>query len=330
MKAYQLIFFILFNFPALIFAQTPAKQKLQAYTILDKGDSVSFYIYTVDNKPKEKVFLYLQGSGNLPIVYGDEAEPCCYNSYPKKLMTEFPEDYAFVYIQKVGLPYYVRNIESYEPSPTFTRRNNVIDRAEVANKVIDYIKNKIYPNAKTIAVLGHSEGSDVVAKLATLNKNVTHICFSAGNATPQIFNDVLFTRREMQNGKISAEEAQKRIGELMQGYNKIYQNPSSINESFNGDSYKWHAAINHPPIDNLLKLKIPIFLTIGSHDDKVPIEASDLIEIEFIRHQKNNLKTKVYANCNHNFEEIKEDGSKINHWKEMFFDFLDFVKKNPR
>jgi esterase/lipase len=328
MNLFQRTLLILLLFPIFLLAQTPEKQKLKEYIIPDKSDTVRFYIYTADNLPKEKVFIYLQGSGDLPMVNGDDTEPCCYNNYPKKLMAEFPKDYAFVYIQKVGLPYYLKTLNNYTPSQTFTRRNNVLDRAEVADKVVNFIKKKIYPNAKTIAVLGHSEGSDVVAKLATLNKNITHICFSAGNATPQIFNDILFTRRQMLKGKLSASQAQDKIDELMRGYNEVYQNPDSVKDYFNGDTYKWNVAINEPPIENLLKLKIPIFVTIGSHDDKVPVETSDLITAEFIRHRKTNLKSKVYLNCNHNFEEIKEDGTKISHWKEMFVDFLNLIDKD--
>ncbi|MFT3738637.1 MAG: acyl-CoA thioester hydrolase/BAAT C-terminal domain-containing protein [Breznakibacter sp.] len=328
MRLLKILPFILF--PICISAQTPEKQKLKEYFISDKGDTIRFYIHTADNLKKEKVFLYIQGSGDLPLVNGDNAEPCCYNNYPRKLMADFPKDYAFVYIQKVGLPYYTKTLDGYTPSQTFIHRNNVLDRAEVANKVINYIKRRIYPDAKIIAVLGHSEGSDVVVKLATRNKHITHICFSAGNANAQIFNDILFTRRDMLSGNISAAQAQAKIDELMNGFNQIYLKPNSTQDYFNGDTYKWNTAINEPPINNLLKLNIPIFLTIGSNDDKVPVEASDLVVVEFIRNRKNNLTSKVYLNCNHNFEEIKEDGTKISRWNEMFFDFLNFVEKDPK
>jgi pimeloyl-ACP methyl ester carboxylesterase len=324
------ILIALFFIPTILFAQSPKKQGLQEYLIPDKGDTIHFYIYNPDSSTKSKVFLYLQGSGDLPMVNGDDVEECCYNNYPKKLMKVFPNDYAFVYIQKIGLPYYTRSLNNYEPSNTFTKRNNVLDRAYVADKVVNYILKKIYPSVKIVAVLGHSEGSDVAAKLAVINKEVSHLCFASGNATPEFYNSILLIRRQMLKGELSAIEAQNKLDTLYLGLDKVYKSPNATDKYFNGDTYKWNYAINQPPIDNLLQLKIPIYLTIGSHDDKVPVEASDFIMAEFIRHQKTNLTYKVYLNSNHNYMETSGDSKKIDHWTELFLDFLKFVEKNSR
>jgi esterase/lipase len=324
------LFLFFLSVPTFLLAQTPQKQGLREYLIPDKGDTIRFYIYNPDSIAKSKLFLYLQGSGNLPMVNGDDAEACCYNNYPKKLMKAFPADYAFVYIQKVGLPYYTRNLKAYEPGNAFVKRNNVLDRAYVADKVVNYVLKKIYPDAKTVAVLGHSEGSDVAAKLAAINKKVSHLCFASGNATPEFFNSILLLRRQMLQGELSAVEAQNKLEALYSGLDSVYKSPNSTDKYFNGDTYKWNYAINQPPIDNLLQLKIPIYLTIGSHDDKVPIEASDFIKAEFIRHQKTNLTYKVYTNSDHNYTEVSADNKKIDHWNELFFDFLKFIEQNNR
>jgi esterase/lipase len=314
--------------PTILFGQTPQKQGLLEFSLTDSGDTVRFYVYNPNNVVKNKIFLYIQGSGDLPMVNGDDEEACCYNNYPKNLMKAFPDDYAFVYIQKVGLPYYSRTLKDYKPDGTFVRRNNVIDRADVADKVINYILKKVYPSAKIVAVLGHSEGSDVAAKLAVINKRITHLCFASGNGASQTFNNILLIRRKMLQKEISAMEAQTRIDALLEGLDKVYENPNSTELYYNGDTYKWNYAINQPPIDNLLQLKIPIYLAIGSNDEKVPVEASDFIKAEFVRHRKKNLTSKVYLNSNHSFVEILEDGKKIDHWSELFMDFLKFIDQN--
>lgn len=311
-------------------AQTPSKQGLVEHVIPDKGDSIHFYIYNPDNTAKTKVFLYIQGSGDLPMVNGDAEEECCYNNYPKKLMAAFPKEYAFVYIQKMGLPYYFRSLDNYKPGEKFNERNNVIDRAYVADKVINHLVKNIYPKAKIVAVLGHSEGSDVAARLAVINKRVSHLGFSAGNGNSQAFNDILFLRRKMQKGEISAADAQEKLDALYAGLEAVYKKPDSTTDYYNGDTYKWNSAINEPPLDNLLRLNIPILVTIGSNDDKVPVEASDYIRAEFIRRRKTNLTYKVYLNSNHNYLETTSDGKKIDHWNEMFMDFLKFVSETGR
>jgi len=327
MKHIAAILFICFV-SALSFGQTPELQGLKEFAILHKNDTVRFYIsnYKPDSVNK-KIFLYIQGSGTYPMVNSTDKEECCFNNYPKKLMKQFPKDYAFVYINKSGLPYYA-NIDHFQPDEIFNKNNNVLDRAEIADEVLNYLLQNVYPDVKVVAVLGHSEGSDVAAKLASVNNKVTHLCFASGNGPPQIFNDILLIRRKMNRNEISAEEAQKEIDKLYTGIDSVYNDANSTDKYFNGDTYKWNYTINQPAIDNLLKINIPVFLTIGSNDDKVPVEGSDYIKAEFIRNRKTNLTYKVYLNCNHNYVEKLNNGETKDRWFELFNDFITFIEKN--
>ncbi|MBX0332835.1 dienelactone hydrolase family protein [Pontibacter sp. HSC-14F20] len=320
---------LLFLFPLLSHGQKLNKQGLEEHYLLAKGDSVNFYIYNPDRLKKTKVFLFLQGSKPTPMISSTDSVECCFNNFPRSVMRRFPKDYAFVYIQKVGVPYYA-NTDHFTASAKFNERNNVLDRAEVASKVLTYVVDKLYPKANVVAVLGHSEGSDVAARLAVINKKVTHLGFASGNGAPQMFNDVLFIRRKMHSGEIDAEEAQAQLDTYFTGMESVFKRPGSVTDTFRGDTYKWHYAINQPPIENLLKLKIPIFLTIGSNDNAVPIEASDYIKSEFIRLQKDNLTYKVYPNSNHSYVETLPNGETRDHWLDLFDDFAEFIKNNSR
>lgn len=326
----KLTFIFLLLLETAAFAQVPSKQGLIEYTIPDKGDTIHFYIYNPDTIKKTKVFLYLQGTGAYPMVNADENGQCCNNSFPKGLMKQFPADYAFVYIKKMGLPYYWAN-PKYTITQKFIDRNNVADRAEVANKVINYILKNIYPKTKIMAVLGHSEGTDVISKLVALNSKITHICYAAGSGYAHLYDEVQFIRRKMFNGEITATNAEAKLKMLYEGVDSVLADPNSTTKYFDGDTYKWwFEEINKPPIENLVKLTIPIFLVHGSSDTKVPVEGSDYIKAEFVRLKKNNLTYKVYLNCDHDFKEKLDSGEIKNHWNEMFFDFLEFVKKNSR
>lgn len=320
---------LLFIIPFLSHGQKLNKQGLEEYYLLDKGDTVNFYIYNPEKLNKTKVFLFLQGSKPTPMISSTDSVDCCFNNFPKSVMKHFPNECAFVYIQKVGVPYYA-NTDHYTASAKFKERNNVLDRVDVANKVLNYVVDRVYPKAKVVAVMGHSEGSDVAVRLAVMNKKVTHLCFASGNGAPQMFNDVLFIRRKMHRGEISAEEAQTQLDILFEGMSNVFTNPNSITTTFRGDTYKWHYAINQPQIENLLKLRIPIFLTIGSNDEAVPIEGSDYIKSEFIRLQKNNLTYKVYPNSNHSYVETLPNGESRDHWLELFDDFVEFINNNSR
>jgi pimeloyl-ACP methyl ester carboxylesterase len=320
---------LLFLIPTVVLGQSPEQQGLKEFKIPYKKDTVHFYIYKPDSL-KNKVFLYLQGSSNFPMINADENGDCCNNNYPKSLMKIFPKDYAFVYIQKIGLPFYVKDLANYSKNKIFYEYDNVEDRANIANEVVNYLSKRIFENSKVFAVLGHSEGGDVAAKLSTLNKKITHLCFASCNGTTQAFTDVLFTRRKMLNNEITALDAQKKLSEYYLGLDSVFQKPNSTKDYFRGNNFKWHSTFNQPPIENLLKLKIPIFLTIGSADEKVPIESSDFIVTEFIRLRKTNLTEKVYLNCNHGYIETSNDGIKVNRWNELFMDFIKFVEQKNR
>lgn len=315
--------------PMYLFAQTPEKQGLREYLILDKGDTIRFYIYNPDNIAKTKVFLYLQGTGVYPMVNADDSGYCCMNNFPKLLMRDFPKEYAFIYINKMGMPYYI-NRSRFDIPSRFTERNNVLDRAEVANKVLDYVLKNIYPNARTVAVLGHSEGTRVLARLTSMNKKITHICFAAGSGYSHLYDQVLLTRRKQMRGEISGQEAQEKISHLYSGIDRVLTDTASTSKYLEGDTYKWwFYEINRPPIVDLIQLSIPILVTIGSSDNKVPVEGADYIKAEFTRLKKKNLTYKVFENADHGFQEMLTDGKRKDHWKEVFMDFLTFIEKTP-
>ncbi len=321
----QFFFIALLLLPQYFFAQTPEKAGLKQYLIPDAGDTIHFYIYQPDSSAKTKVFLYLQGTGTYPMINADDSGQCCYNNYPKPLMKGFPKEYAFVYINKVGLPYYAKS-RQLKVTQRFTERNNVADRAEVANKVLNYVVEKIYPKATVIAVLGHSEGTHVLARLASLNYRITHVCFASGSGHSHLYDEVQLIRSSVDKGERTPIEAEARLKKLYMGIDSVLQSPMATDKFFWGDTYKWwYEEISRPPIDDLLRLSIPVLLTAGSRDDKVPVEGSDYINTEFVRRRKNNLTYKVYLNCDHSYVETLPTGEKKDRWNELFTDFLQFI-----
>lgn len=305
------------------------QQGLREYYLLDKHDTVRFYLYNPSAERPRRLFLYLQGSGARPMISRTDSVECCFNNYPRQLMKELSKDYAVLYIQKVGVPYYA-NTDHYRPGATYAARNTVLDRAAVADKVLRYVLRRVYRHPEVVAVLGHSEGSDVAARLAVLNPRVTHLCFASGNGGPQIFNDLLFARRRLHQGQATSSATTEAVQRQLAGLDSVYRAPASVTKRFNGDTYRWHHAINQPPIDNLRRLRIPILLTIGSLDEKVPVEASDYIAAEFVRFRKANLTYNVYDGCDHSYVEHRPDGTTRDRWSELFQDFCRFINAHPQ
>lgn len=301
------------------------QQGLREYYLLDKQDTIRFYLQEPAGTAQQKrLFLYLQGSGPRPMISRTDSVECCFNLYPRQLMKDLSGEYAVLFIHKVGAPYYA-NTDHYTPSITYNARNTVLDRAAVADKVLRYVLRHVYKKPEVVAVLGHSEGSDVAARLAVLNHRVTHLGFTSGNGTPQVFNDIVFARRQMHQGLISSQQATATVQRLLAGIDSVYQDKASVSKRFNGDTYRWHYAINQPAVANLLRLQIPIFLTVGSEDEAVPVEATDYIAEEFVRFRKPNLTYKVYDGCDHSYVLSKADGSRQDMWPQLFQDFCSFI-----
>ena len=101
------------------------------------------------------------------------------------------------------------------------------------------------------------------------------------------------------NGKKSPEEAQSNIDSLYVEFEKIYKDPKSTTKEWFGETYyKWSSFTLNSPIDNMLKLDIPILYVAGGNDYH-SILNMDYAKLEFLRKGKNNLTYKVYPNCDH-------------------------------
>ncbi|WP_199121150.1 dienelactone hydrolase family protein [Pedobacter sp. ASV28] len=90
--------------------------------------------------------------------------------------------------------------------------------------------------------------------------------------------------------------------------------PNSTNKKWYGETYlKWSSFTRISPLENMLKLSIPILYVAGGRDNNQNIINMDYAKLEFLRQGKKNLDYKVYPNCNHYFQEKgMVDGKEVN------------------
>jgi len=176
-----------------------------------------------------------------------------------------------------------------------------------------------------------AEGAPVAPKLATINKKITHLGFWAGNVLPDFYDFILFDRKEAWKGNISEEEAHKNIQKTINSFQKIADNSKDIQaDSKNDYTNKRWWSYSEPPLNNLLKTEIPIFVQVATNDESAPIESSYILPLEFIRNKKTNLTFEVCIECDHGFQIEKENGKTINKWPDIFKKFIDWTNKNNR
>ncbi len=237
---------------------------------------------------------------------------------------EIPENYLYVVIEKIGFENVIDEDNIPEPK-IYQQKNSLDNRVSRSNSVINKLasENKF----KKIIIYGHSEGAPVGAKLATINKHITHLGFWAGNALPDYYDFALESRREYFKGNITVEESQNQIDQLISSFkNEIATD--SLNTDGRGYTNKRWWSYSEPPINNLLKLDIPIYVQVATNDESAPIESTYLIPLEFARLGKENLRYKVCVGCDHGFNSMNDENIIQRNWNTIFTEFLEWTNEN--
>ncbi|MEM6799806.1 MAG: hypothetical protein AAF696_00300, partial [Bacteroidota bacterium] len=232
------------------------------------------------------------------------------------------EEYLYVVIEKIGFEKAID--EENIPTPEiYQKKNSLNNRVSRADAVINFLSEKY--SFEKIIVYGHSEGAPVGAKLATINKKITYLGFWAGNALPDFYDFILENRVAYHKGMISDSAAQSRIDKNIEQFKEIVQD--SLNTESKGyTNLRWWS-YSEPPINNLLKIDIPLYVQVATKDESAPIESSYLIPLEFARKGKTNLSYKVCVGCDHGFSITKENGETERRWKEIFKDFIKWAEE---
>ena len=308
--------------------QTKQLNNFSHHELIVDGDTINYHVYASnENNVKQKnLLLYLQGSSASSILQIKEinGQKVLTTAIPIDL-DQIPHEYDFVMISKKGFPWSMEVKREIKVPDVYYEHQTLAYRAFQADEVLKHLLNK--RKYAKIVVLGHSEGSDVVAKLGTLNTEITHFGYLSGGGANQILDFILFIRREALMGNMSEEESVAEINSTLDKYTEIMDNSDAIDKFWSGktNSYKRWSSFSEPPIANLLKIDKPIFAAIGSQDNSVALESFYLIPIEFIRYKKDNLTFKVYPDLDHQFGKILADGSYKDEWKGLIGEFLIWV-----
>ena len=304
------------------FAQiAPADKGFEHYSIASNGDTINFFIRNPEGLDRKKLFIHVDGSYPAPLWI--ESSPCCVTLDPFNYDL-IPKEFAYVVISKHGFPFSAK--ENFKLPENYWIKNTLDFRVKRVNKVINYIQKYIFL-PEEIVLVGTSQGTDVVAKLATINKDISKIGFWAGGGHTQLMEFIMFTRKEAISGKITEIEASKRIDSLLVQFKEMFKNPTP-EKMWEGNSYLSYVSFSEPPLNHLLKLDIPIYMAIGSKDENVAIENAYIIPVEFIRQGKENLTFRHFPNYDHGFIEKLDDGTAIDRFDEVTLDFLKWIEEN--
>lgn len=268
---------------------------------------VYYYLSSDTTKIRKPLLVYLDGSGALPLFQKIQ------KGIGSTVVIDFQKlrnDYRILLISKPSIPFIdtVNSNENgfpiYKAPIKYTEKLSLNWRVNSANSIIErLVSNDIIDTTKIIA-LGFSEGAQVAPKLATKNKNITHLLLFGGNGLNQLFDPIITARMKAARGEISETESQSEIESLFKEYKNIYANRNNTEREWWGHTYKrWASFTETDPYKYLLELEIPVYIANGSLDENSVLSA-DYIQLEFIKNGKENLTYKTYPNYDHQFNEI--------------------------
>ncbi len=282
-----------------------------------------------EEKIAKPLFLFCQGSMPQPVVKYDETG--LYGTLPFD-ETPFLEDFHIVIIgkpiipivsnvKKLGREYmFLKDNEKEIPPKGYIDRNYLDYYVFRNNWILKQLFKERWVKINQLLVAGHSEGSTIAVKMASLNKKITHLIYSGGNPYGRIAT-ILEQSRSQENDSLPRGE------KVIEQWKNIVENKAQIQYD-GGDTSKATYSFSLPQRDNLMELKIPVLITYGTQDWGVSF--NDLFQIEAIREHKRNIIFKSYVGLEHNYFPKDSKGivnQKVYYWDKIAEDWMKWLNQ---
>jgi hypothetical protein len=272
---------------------------------------------------QKPLFFWCQGSMPQSLLKYDETR--LYVTFPFDV-DDFLTDYHIIIIGKPGVPV-ISDVKDLKKNYQYLIANDSVPKVYSDHNYLDYyverndfiikklLKEK-WVSKNKLVLAGHSEGSTIVAKLATKNKKVTHLIYSGGNPYGRILS------------MLQTDIYYKKDYDLIEYWKFIVENKNNL--EYNGeDTYKATYDFSQPSAIHLKKLKIPVFITYGTKDWNA--HYNDLLYIESIQLGLKNFEFKPYFDVEHNYfpvNEKRELDYEIYNWENVGKDWKNWLDKN--
>jgi pimeloyl-ACP methyl ester carboxylesterase len=272
---------------------------------------------------QEKSILFLSsGTNGLPVMLvADDGETSVQlGTIHPDVLRAFEEAYHVVFIGKAGTPFCdttrveainpMHNLENYRPSDEYVRKAGMEWEVAAMKRALDLFLEELATPGDQVIAVGFSEGGRLVIRLAAEDDRITHVVPAITGGLNQFYSSIINRRFDAVAGRLTHHEAQAQIDSLFAVYKRIYTDPASTEKWYFGHPYKrWGSYCSDIPLENLLKLEIPILFIHGTADRSSPILQADYVQLEFLRMGKDNLTNYVLPGVVHSLHEIvEEDG----------------------
>ena len=298
------------------------------YQIPVDQDTVFFYTYQKPGTQPNAVYITLPGSNaeNIYTWHNAGRSEFWFNSLTDFDFSYLPDNYLLVIVAKPGFGFCGKSDEDHIPEK-YWKYTSLDDRVFRANLALEYAKKHLVKNPKKVVAFGYSEGFYVGAKLAVVNKSITHLGIGGGGGYIDFYDFILENQKTGLKNQADPDTIISWSRSIIETFQQIMADPDSREMTYGYSNKRW-ASFAEPPVKNLTTLNIPIFQVHGTEDDMTPVESAYIVPLEFARLKKSNLTFKLYARCDHSLVEKTPDGKEIEHKGEMMNAFFRWVDEH--
>ncbi|MFC5269367.1 alpha/beta hydrolase family protein [Adhaeribacter terreus] len=247
------------------------------------------------------------------------------------------KDYHLVFVSKPGVPVMVnvKNITNrgeYNDPKTghfpakYQELNNIDYYVNRDAQVLKFLKKQSWVDKSRMVIAGHSEGGTIVAKLATVSKDVTHVISSSANPFGQMASIIHSCRPYDDSTRNYTRDMFDYWEKLVNKSPELQTPPGNTLEQ----QYKYELSANQPSFENFQKIKVPVLVTYGAKDNCTPY--NDYMRIAMIRDKKKNFTFKDYPGLEHNYFKVDAKGEGIPDrgigWTQTAKDWKAWLDKN--
>jgi len=186
--------------------------------------------------------------------------------------------------------------------PEFLDHDRREERIEDVVMAIEELVKDPMVDVTRVALLGHGEGAAIAAGAALQLPCVTHLGYLSRGGDSRVRELITLKRMELSGALNENPGSEAEMDVFFHKVEAALNDPDRVDEFCLGyttahiTSY-WLCS----PIDDLSRLKIPIFVAAGGDDSHVPVSSVDMIRMRFLMEGKGNLTYRIYPGLDHWF-----------------------------
>ncbi|AWM32611.1 alpha/beta hydrolase [Hymenobacter nivis] len=292
-------------------ADLAAKLGFKLLRLTQRGETTSFLVAGTPAQlcQRKPVVVLCQGSEVRPLFAVDDKGPF-FIGWPQDLKP-YQDRYHFVIINKPGLPLVApvaaltASMDYMDPVtghvPLILREHDTPQQyAATAEAVLRYLRRQPWVDPQNTAVVGVSQGYHTAVWLAKIDRHITHAALLSSNPYSRLHQYVSDARAEQYRGTLAPARAQSQIDSLYLEYHALMLGTETAAQPWVGEHWRnWISVTKYAAIDNMLQLRIPLFVGYGTAD--VGSALNDMLPFEFDRRGKTNLTLHAYPGLDHHF-----------------------------